>query len=660
MDTLWLYWEGPMPPYIRLCIDLLKKHNPNARLIGPKDLPDLGFSRRVIDAINTWHVAQRSDAIRAILLGPHGGMWSDVDCIPFKPFTYLLKAAQTSPVGFASYRNAEGAIGANLVAGRPDSPIVRGWVDCVMRFVNQGKVPGWLAVSSRPLRHLATQVGYERIPLIGIQQAQGIHWSMQRRLLERGPDEAHASVLRKRPNAICMMLSNQVLQNPRRDLPVRITELTEHQLLESDMLISYLFRESEKRLSATARPSKHRALMTLNLYNDGLMPNFRESHMAAARRWGAEYVEVRTGIVSWKAPYWEKLNLDKHAADFEHVVYVDRDVIIREDCPNLFELQPIDTMAAVPSEQPGHELLHTIKPVMQPLCDRIGVNLDFSTDYFNSGVLVFSPVHHAHVFEAARFIHALDERGGWVLSDQGRLSLAIKWTGEKINVLSSQYNRCGNRLWRRWTPHMDCYVWHFCGRKFPEAMVLTQWKVVRTSHEPRVIATRNDMLDLIPKGAIVAEIGVFRGDFSQIILNRCNPKELHLIDLWHGRVGSADKDGKNFVVEPDTEAVFLRLAERWKHDKRVYLHRGDSLIVLQTFPDAYFDAAYLDSSHRYHQTLAELEQLARVVKPGGWIMGHDLNDKCGVWNALHVWCARTGRKIEYITADGIPSFAVRN
>lgn len=658
LDTLWLYWEGPMPPYIRLCIELLQAHNANARLIGPDDLPDLGFSKHTIDALNTWHVAQRSDGIRAILLRTFGGIWCDTDCIPFKSFEFLLKAAQTAPNGFASYRDQNGTVGANLVAGRPDSPIVQGWYDCVMDFVDGGRRPGWLAVSSDPLRALVKAIGYNGVPLVGIQQIQGIPWNRQIHLLQRGSDDEHATVLRRRPNALCMMLSHQVLQNPKGKLPVSIAELSERDLFESDMLISYLFRESRRRLKR-ALPSKRRALLTLNLYNDGLPQNFRDSHLAAAKRWGADYVEVRQGIVSWQSPYWEKMNLDKHAAAYEHVVYVDRDVIIREDCPNLFELQPADMMAAVPSEQPGHQLLHHIRPEIQPLCDRLGVDLDLTREYFNSGVLVFSPLHHSHVFEATRFIHALDERGGWVLSDQGRLSLAIKWTGTPVNVLHRDFNRCGHRLWKRWTPKMDAYVWHFCGPKQREAMLLTAWTSEPDVPQPQIISTRNDMLELIPKGAVVAEIGVFRGDFSREILARCDPRELHLIDMWKGRVGSADKDGKNFIVERDMEAVFRRLSAQWKEDPRVHLHRGDSVEVLRGFPDAMLDAAYLDSSHRYRATLLELEQLWRVVKPGGWIMGHDYNDKCGVWNAVQVWCAKTGRRIECLTADGIPSFAVR-
>lgn len=43
----------------------------------------------------------------------------------------------------------------------------------------------------------------------------------------------------------------------------------------------------------------------------------------------------------------------------------------------------------------------------------------------------------------------------------------------------------------------------------------------------------------IKKGAVAAEIGVHKGEFSQLILDLTDPKELHLIDPW--RYESSEK-----------------------------------------------------------------------------------------------------------------------
>ena len=47
-----------------------------------------------------------------------------------------------------------------------------------------------------------------------------------------------------------------------------------------------------------------------------------------------------------------------------------------------------------------------------------------------------------------------------------------------------------------------------------------------------VMGDRNQLIAQFPKNAAWAEIGVYRGDFSNRIFNLCNPSELYLIDSW--------------------------------------------------------------------------------------------------------------------------------
>ncbi len=56
---------------------------------------------------------------------------------------------------------------------------------------------------------------------------------------------------------------------------------------------------------------------------------------------------------------------------------------------------------------------------------------------------------------------------------------------------------------------------------------------------------------------------------------------------------------------------------------RVELHIGTSLSVLETFDDNYLDWAYVDTTHAYEQTKAELALLKHKVKSGGIIAGDD-------------------------------------
>ena len=49
------------------------------------------------------------------------------------------------------------------------------------------------------------------------------------------------------------------------------------------------------------------------------------------------------------------------------------------------------------------------------------------------------------------------------------------------------------------------------------------------------LTDRTELLRRMPTQAVVAEIGVNEGDFSQKILTLCQPSKLVLIDVWASR-----------------------------------------------------------------------------------------------------------------------------
>lgn len=56
-------------------------------------------------------------------------------------------------------------------------------------------------------------------------------------------------------------------------------------------------------------------------------------------------------------------------------------------------------------------------------------------------------------------------------------------------------------------------------------------------------------------------------------------------------------------------------------DDRWTFHRGDDLVLADELPDA--DLVFIDTSHLYEHTLAELEAYTKKVRPGGWLVLHD-------------------------------------
>lgn len=117
-------------------------------------------------------------------------------------------------------------------------------------------------------------------------------------------------------------------------------------------------------------------------------------------------------------------------------------------------------------------------------------------------------------------------------------------------------------------------------------------------------------------------MGVFKGHFSKVLLEQTNPKELHLIDPWYFLTDNWywAKGNKSTI---DAVCNVLQTYKKEIENKTVFVHIRDGLELLKTFPDAYFDWVYVDTTHEYKQTVAELNLLCKKVKPQGIICGDD-------------------------------------
>lgn len=155
----------------------------------------------------------------------------------------------------------------------------------------------------------------------------------------------------------------------------------------------------------------------------------------------------------------------------------------------------------------------------------------------------------------------------------------------------------------------------------------------------------------IPKGGIGAELGVFKGNFSEVLLNLTNPKELHLIDPWYFLSANWDWAGGNQSTV-DALCKVLKSNKKNINEKKVFVHIQEDLIVLNEFPDGYFDWIYLDSTHQYEHTVAELELIQKKIKVTGVICGDDWQPDFkhrhhGVFKAVNEFCDKYQYKIIY-------------
>jgi hypothetical protein len=156
----------------------------------------------------------------------------------------------------------------------------------------------------------------------------------------------------------------------------------------------------------------------------------------------------------------------------------------------------------------------------------------------------------------------------------------------------------------------------------------------------QLVASRTSIIRRVPKLGRVAELGVLAGDFSQVLLAECAPRELHLIDL-----------------DLHSCAIQQRFAAEVRKGM-IMLHEGDSSQTLMTFADHSFDLIYIDADHTYEGVCKDLQVAKQKIRPEGLLILNDYTYwspvECmpyGVMRAVNEFCLREDWEIAYFSLD---------
>ena len=158
----------------------------------------------------------------------------------------------------------------------------------------------------------------------------------------------------------------------------------------------------------------------------------------------------------------------------------------------------------------------------------------------------------------------------------------------------------------------------------------------------RVIANRDVMLELMPKRATCAEIGIWKCEYSAKILNVTQPEKLHLVDI--------DAASINGAREKFTREIT---------GGQVVAHLGDSPEVIKSMPNDYFDWIYVDGNHSYEGVKKDLEAARAKLKPNGLLAMNDYIyfessgfSKYGVIEAVNEFCINYDFELLYLALHG--------
>lgn len=172
-----------------------------------------------------------------------------------------------------------------------------------------------------------------------------------------------------------------------------------------------------------------------------------------------------------------------------------------------------------------------------------------------------------------------------------------------------------------------------------------------------ILPRRQDILPLLPKGGVVAEVGVAFGQYTRLILDAMQPRQFVAIDTfsldeptWFGRQPFREDFGDLSHLE------YYRRRFLAEIEQGVMLVRpGYSQEVLAGFPDGHFDMIYIDAAHDYDSVSRDLALAGRKIRPDGHIIVNDyimvdplLLEPYGVVQATHEFCLREGWRFRYL------------
>ena len=356
-----------------------------------------------------------------------------------------------------------------------------------------------------------------------------------------------------------------------------------------------------------------------------------ESHEAYARRWGWDLVLSTEHLNHGRPAPWAKVSLVRELLDvYEWVLWIDADAcFVRLDADIAAEQEPSKDLYLV--EHHWGELPRQ------------------STA--NSGVFMLRSGPWARDLLAAMWARErLIEHPWWEnaalldLLGYGLEPAALREPTplmERVKFLDLAWNSV------RADPAPDPIVNHHGGglpvhelreRLLDDAAALRQRMMTGaerpTSDDDRraiLCATRSrdtlpDALNALGLDGRGAEIGVRKGEFSELILSRWSGKQLLSIDPWMSDDPERYRDISNVSGE-DHERYFAEAQGRLRaFGGRSWIWRLKSDEAAPHVEEGSLDFVYLDARHDAASVTRDLELWWPKVRPGGVISGHDYLD----------------------------------
>jgi len=239
--AIWSYWEGPMPPYVALCLETLRARHPGAVLLDRQSFDDLSRDDRdlpdLLSALSQLSPAHRSDFVRAYVLRRYGGLYLDPDCVVLADLGGVLERAEEHE--FVGYRDPRGYVSNNFMATHAGGAVIEDLYRQVVASLRVGPPQEWLALSSVPLSAAVARQP-RRHALLPTRAVSPLDWQDSPALAVERDDAGHQRTFAR--EALCYMLSNNTIRS--RPQTAALAEMPASALRAGRSFLSFLLRSA--------------------------------------------------------------------------------------------------------------------------------------------------------------------------------------------------------------------------------------------------------------------------------------------------------------------------------------------------------------------------------------------------------------------------------
>jgi predicted O-methyltransferase YrrM len=157
----------------------------------------------------------------------------------------------------------------------------------------------------------------------------------------------------------------------------------------------------------------------------------------------------------------------------------------------------------------------------------------------------------------------------------------------------------------------------------------------RCGDEPIGLDSVNGLIEMIgyAKPKRVLELGADRGVSTECFLILC--EHVTVVDPW--------------AAYPDRYEYFMERSGKYPN---LTIVRDYSPAALASLETASFDLVYIDAVHVYQPIIDDARASHRLVKPGGWMAGHDYWSPNNDWDTIPAVDALFGKENIKVFSDG--------